>query len=65
MELLSFIVLKNREGKRVFWATGKEMKSILMGTKTLMNITNIKVENEAGNVDINMFNITYLMRKWW
>ncbi len=65
MELLSFVVLQNRDGKRVFWTTGNEMKSVLKGTKTMMDITNIKVENEAGNVDPGMFNISSLTRKWW
>ncbi len=65
MELHSFVVLKNRDGKNVFWPTGNEMKSVLKGTKTIMNITNIKVENETGKVDPSMFNISYLTRKWW
>ena len=65
MVLQSFVVLKNRDGKRVFWPTGNEMKSVLKGTKTIMNITNIKVENEAAKVDPSLFDLSNLTRKWW
>ncbi len=65
MTLFSFVVLKNRDGKRVFWNTGAEMKTVLKGTKTIMQMDNTKVEDETGKIDPDIFNISYLTRKWW
>lgn len=64
-KLLSFAVLKNRDGQRVFWNTTMEMKSMLKGTRTILEQSSIKVENETGKVDPTIFNISYLTRKWW
>jgi Outer membrane lipoprotein-sorting protein len=65
MRLLSFTTKKNRDGKRVFMVTGMEMKSVLKGTKTVMNTKNIRVEKQTKKVSPSMFNVSYLTRKWW
>ncbi|MBU2513315.1 outer membrane lipoprotein-sorting protein [bacterium] len=65
MNLLSFTVQKNRDGESVFLTTGIEMKNVLKGTKTIMESKNIRVEDQTGNVDPSIFNISYLTRKWW
>lgn len=65
MDLLSFTIKKNKDGKPIFITTGIEMKNSLRGTKTIMENQAIKVEKEAGNVDPSIFNISYLTRKWW
>lgn len=65
IRLLSFTVKKNKDGKKVFIPTGLEMKSVLKGTRTVMETKKIKAAKKAGNVKASIFNISYLTRKWW
>ncbi len=65
MNLLSFSVKKNRDGKKVFMMTGMEMRSMLKGTKTIMKTQNVKVEKQAKKVKPDIYKTTYLTRKWW
>ena len=44
MKLLSFSVKKNKDAKKVFIPTGMEMRSLLKGTKTIMQTKKINVE---------------------
>ncbi len=64
-KLLAFLIKKNRDGKKVFVPTGMEMKNVLKGTKTIMQISNMRVENAAKKVDAPIFTLRYLTRKWW
>lgn len=67
MKMLSFAVKKNRDGKKVFIPTGMEMRSMLKGTKTVMQMPpkSIKVEKQASKVKSSIFTTSYLTRKWW
>lgn len=65
MRMISFAVKKNKDGKKVFMATGMEMKNMLKGTKTIMDISNLKVEKKAKKVNPSIFSLKYLTRKWW
>jgi hypothetical protein len=65
MQLRSFTVKKNRDGKRVFQVTGMEMANVLKGTKTLMEVRNLKVEKQAKKLNPTIFTTSYLTRKWW
>ncbi|MBT4287504.1 MAG: outer membrane lipoprotein-sorting protein [Deltaproteobacteria bacterium] len=65
--LLSFVTKKNRDGKKVFIATGLEMQNVIKGTKTVMLINgkSIKVEKAAGSIKADIFKESYLTRRWW
>ncbi len=63
LTLKSFLIQKNKDGKRVFIATGAEMKNMLKATKTTMETKNIKVEGKVKGVKPSMFKTTYLTRK--
>ncbi len=65
MKLLAFTTKNNRDGKRVFMMTGAEMQSTLKGTKTIMQIGNIRVEKQVKKVKPAIFTTSYLTRKWW
>jgi len=63
--LLSFAIQKNRDGRNVFIPTGMEMKNVLKGTKTIMQMQNIQVESAVANIQPEIFKVEYLTRKWW
>jgi len=65
MKLLSFSVKKNRDGKKIFMATGIEMKNALKGTKTVMNMKNVKTGKAAAKIKPGIFKVDYLTRRWW
>ncbi|MBF0240589.1 MAG: outer membrane lipoprotein-sorting protein [SAR324 cluster bacterium] len=65
MQLLSFLVKKNRDDQKIFVPGGFEMKNVIKGTKTVMEIDRFDVEQEADKVDPSIFNLQYLTRKWW
>ncbi len=65
MTLLSYKVVKNKDGKKVFIITGLAMKNHLKGTSTIMKVANIKVGKKASKVKNNIFKLQYLTRKWW
>lgn len=63
--LLSFKVKKNKDGKKVFMSTGMEMKNVLKGTKTIMEMKSIKTGKKAAKVKPSIFKVDYLTRRWW
>ncbi len=63
--LLSFKVRKNRDGKKVFITTGMEMKNVLKGTRTVMQMKNIKTGKKAAKIKPGIFKVDYLTRRWW
>lgn len=63
--LLSFAVKKNRDGKKVFMPTGMEMKNVLKGTKTVMEMQNIRTGKGANKIKPDIFKVEYLTRRWW
>lgn len=65
MKMLSFKVLKNRDGKKVFMTTGMKMSSLLKGTKTIMEMKKIKVEKQVKKIKPSIFSLEYLTRRWW
>lgn len=64
-KLLAFKVLKNKDGKRVFMQTSAEMKNLIKGTKTVIQIPRIKPEKAAGKISSKIFSLKYLTRRWW
>lgn len=64
-QLLSFTIRKNRDGKKVFIPTGMEMENVIKGTKTIMNMDNIRTGDAAKNVEPEIFSVEYLTRRWW
>jgi len=65
MEMLSFKVIKNRDGKKVFMPTGMKMSNLLRGTKTIMEMKKIKVEKQVKKIKPSIFSLDYLTRRWW
>ena len=65
LALKSFKVSKNRDNKKVFTATGLEMKNVLKGTRTIMKISKLRTESKAKSVTPDIFSLQYLTRKWW
>lgn len=65
MSLISFKVLKNKDSKKVFLPTGMQMENVIRGTKTQMQITRTKVENQAAKVKPGIFTLPYMTRRWW
>lgn len=65
MRMTSFTTVKNRDGKKIFTTTGMEMKNVLKGTRTEMQISNLRTGNKASKVKPDIFNLQYLTRKWW
>lgn len=63
--LISFTVKKNRDGKKVFMPTGMEMKNVLKGTKTILQVKNIKTGKKAAKIKPAIFKVDYLTRRWW
>ncbi len=63
--LLDFKVKKNKDGKKVFMPTSLEMKNVLKGTRTVMNMKDIKTRSKAKKVKPAIFKVDYLTRKWW
>ncbi len=63
--LKSFSVKKNRDGKKVFIPTGMEMKNVIKGTKTVMEMKKIKTGKAAAKIKPDIFKTDYLTRKWW
>jgi len=65
MLLLSFKAVKNRDGKKVYMATGLQMRNLLTGTKTEMLVGKIQTGAQAKKVKPEIFSLQYLTRKWW
>ena len=67
MTLGGFVIKPNRDGKKVFIGTEIEMVNVIKGTKTIMEIdpNSIKVEGEVANINPDIFEESYLTRKWW
>ncbi len=65
MELQSFKVVKNKDGQKVFTPTGMEMRNVLKGTRTEMEVTNLRTAASAANVSPDIFSLQYMTRKWW
>jgi len=65
MNLVSFTVKKNKDGKKVFMATGMKMSNLLKGTKTIMGMKKIKVEKQVKKIKPSIFSLEYLTRRWW
>ncbi len=63
--LLSFAVRKNKDGEKVYIPTSLEMKNVIKGTKTIMEMSNIMVEDAVTKVTPDIFKVDYLTRKWW
>lgn len=63
--LLAFTIHKNKDGKKVFIPTSMEMKNVLKGTRTVMTMKNIRTGEQASQVKPEIFDISYLTRKWW
>lgn len=64
-KLLSFTIKKNKDGKKVFIPTGLEMKNVIKGTKTIMQVKNIKTGKAVAKIKPGIFKTDYLTRKWW
>jgi len=64
-ELLSFAVKKNRDDHKVFMPTGMEMRNLLKGTKTVMEMKNIRTGADAAGIEPSIFKVDYLTRRWW
>ncbi|MFH2132735.1 MAG: outer membrane lipoprotein-sorting protein [bacterium] len=64
-ELQSFTIRKNEDDKKVFIVTGMEMKTVLKGTRTIMEMKNIKTGQEAADIKPDIFSVDYLTRRWW
>lgn len=65
MRMTSFSTVKNKDGKKIFMPTGMEMKNILKGTRTEMNIAKLRTGSKAAQIKPDIFNLQYLTRKWW
>lgn len=63
--LLAFTVKRNKDGKKVYMPTGMEMKNVLKGTKTIMEMENIRTGDQAANIKPDIFKVEYLTRRWW
>ncbi|MBU2513948.1 outer membrane lipoprotein-sorting protein [bacterium] len=64
-QLLGFAIKKNRDGEKVFIPTALEMKNVIKGTKTIMEVKQIKTGDDAAQIDPSIFKTDYLTRKWW
>ena len=64
LDIVSFIVRKNVNGKKVFYVTGLEMKNLVTGGKSRLIFFDFQFEEEA-NIRRGIFNIQYLTQKWW
>lgn len=60
-----FTVKKNRDGKKVYIPTELLVQNVIKGTKTVMQISKIKVEKKASSVKSEIFKTSYLTRRWW
>jgi outer membrane lipoprotein-sorting protein len=65
MRLVDFKVKKNRDGKKIFMPTYVEMKNVLKGTRTVMQMKNIKTGKKAAKIKPGIFKVDYLTRRWW
>ncbi len=63
--LRAFAIKKNKNGKKVFMVASLEIQNLLKGTKTIMQMKNIKVGKSARKVTPKIFKVEYLTRKWW
>jgi hypothetical protein len=64
LDIVSFIVRKNVNGKKVFYVTGLEMKNLITGGKSRLIFYDFQFEEEA-NIRRGIFNVQYLTQKWW
>ena len=60
-----FTIKKNKEGKKVYILTEMLVNNVITGTKTVMQISKLKVEKKAKSVKENIFKTPYLTRRWW
>lgn len=64
MRLISFLKSKNVNGETVFFTTSIEMKNVQTGTKTILEMANMKFEKDA-NLRTDIFTEQYLTKRWW
>jgi len=64
LSLQSFLTATNVKGETVFFTTGIEMKNVQTGTRTILELKNLKFEADA-NVRTDIFTEQYLTQKWW
>ena len=64
LSLLSFLKGKNVRGETVFFTTSLEMKNVQRGTKTILEMQNMKFEKDA-DLRTDIFTEQYLTRRWW
>lgn len=64
-KLQSFTVRKNRDSKKVLMSTSMEMKNVLKGTKTVMQVKKIKTGKATAKINPGIFKVDYLTRRWW
>ncbi|HOO72564.1 MAG TPA: outer membrane lipoprotein-sorting protein [Spirochaetota bacterium] len=64
LTLISFLTGKNVKGETVFFTTSIELKNVQRGTKTILELKNLKFEADA-DVRSDIFTEQYLTQKWW
>lgn len=64
LTLLSFLTGTNVKGETVFFTTSIEMKNVQRGTKTILELKNLKFEGDS-NLRTDIFTEQYLTQKWW
>ncbi len=64
LTLNSFLTGKNVKGETVFFTTSIDMKNVQRGTRTVLELKNLKFEAEA-DVRPDIFTEQYLTQKWW
>ena len=64
LTLISFLTGKNVKGETVFFTSSIELKNVQRGTRTILELKNLKFEGDA-DVRSDIFTEQYLTQKWW